>query len=81
MRGERFIRGVVYLRRRWQVRLAICAIFRDEARYLAEWLEFHQRQGVERFYLYENNSTDDWERALAPFSDAVELHRWPDPIR
>lgn len=78
MRGVRFIRSVVYLRRRWPVELAIGAIFRNEARYLAEWLEFHQRQGVERFYLYENHSTDDWKSALAPFADVVDVQRWSD---
>ena len=29
----------------------------DEARYLPEWLEFHRLVGVERFFLYNNNST------------------------
>lgn len=53
------------------------AIFRNGARYLPEWIEFHSRR-VERFYIYENNSTDDWEAAIAPFSDIVELHRWPE---
>ena len=57
--------------------LAVGAIFRNEARYLPEWIGFHLRQGVERFYLYENNSSDDWEAALAPFGDVVELHRFP----
>ena len=85
MRGERLIRiglrltrSTAYLRRNWPVTLAVGAIFRDEARYLPEWIAFHRRQGVERFYLYENNSNDDWEAALAPFSDVVELRHWPD---
>ena len=30
----------------------LCAIFRDEARYIAEWVSFHRLQGVERFYLW-----------------------------
>src|SRR6185312_2800453 len=34
--------------------LAACAIYRDEAEYLAEWLEFHRLVGFERFYLYNN---------------------------
>jgi hypothetical protein len=78
VRGERLIRSFAYLRRNWSVTLAVGAIFRDEARYLPEWIAFHLAQGVERFYLYENNSTDDWQAALAPFSEVVELHRWPD---
>lgn len=59
--------------------LAVCAIFRDEARYLAEWVAFHRVQGVERFYLYDNLSEDEWRAELAPEIDAgiVEVTHWP----
>jgi Glycosyltransferase family 92 len=59
--------------------LAVCAIFRNEARYLAEWVAFHRLQGVERFYLYDNLSTDDWRSELAPeiASGVVEVVHWP----
>jgi len=75
--GQRLIHSAAYLRRNWPVTLAVGGIFRDEAPYLPEWIEFHRRQGVERFYLYENESADDWEDALAPYSEVVEVHRWP----
>lgn len=39
--------------------LAICAIFKNESRYLKEWIEYHKMIGVEHFYLYDNDSTDD----------------------
>jgi Glycosyltransferase family 92 len=59
--------------------LAVCAIFRDEARYLAEWVTFHRIQGVERFYLYDNLSGDEWRAELAPeiASGVVEVTEWP----
>lgn len=59
--------------------LAICAVFKDEAAYLREWVEFHQLMGVERFYLYNNNSSDRYLDALQPHiaSGAVILHEWP----
>jgi hypothetical protein len=59
--------------------LAVCAIFRDEAAYLAEWVTFHRIQGVERFYLYDNRSGDEWRSALEPEIDAgiVEVEHWP----
>jgi len=76
-----------YIRERWPrplgtrppIELAICAIFRDEARYLAEWVSFHRVQGVERFYLYDNRSSDDWQSALAPDIEAgiVAVQHWP----
>jgi hypothetical protein len=57
----------------------MCAIFKDEAPYLAEWVTFHRLMGVERFFLYDNGSSDDWERELAPELDsgAVEVVPWP----
>lgn len=39
--------------------LSIGAIFKDEAPYLAEWIEFHRLVGVEHFFLYDNLSTDE----------------------
>src|SRR5207248_10986601 len=47
--------------------LAICAIFKNEAPYLREWIEFHRLVGVSHFYLYRNGSTDDWEPVLRPY--------------
>jgi hypothetical protein len=59
--------------------LAVCAIFRNEAPYLREWIEFHRMVGVERFFLYQNMSDDDWQPALQPYIDAgiVEVTDWP----
>jgi hypothetical protein len=62
--------------------LSICAIFRDEAPYLSEWIAFHQITGVEHFFLYNNSSTDGFEKILRPFiaQDLVTLNDWPIPF-
>lgn len=39
--------------------LSIAACCQNEGKYIAEWIQYHQRLGVEHFYLYENDSTDD----------------------
>ena len=59
--------------------LSICAVYRDEAPYLREWVEFHRLVGVERFFLYDNNSADEHREALAPYVDdgSVTIHDWP----
>ena len=59
--------------------LVVCAIFRNEAPYLREWIEFHRMVGVERFYLYQNLSDDDWESVLRPYIDAgiADVTDWP----
>jgi len=59
--------------------LAVCAIARNEGRYLPEWIEFHKLVGVEHFYVYDNLSDDDTEAVLAPYVAAgvVTVVPWP----
>jgi hypothetical protein len=59
--------------------LSVCAIYRNEAENLREWMEFHRLVGVERFFLYDNGSTDDHREVLAPYIDRgiVVHHDWP----
>lgn len=62
--------------------LAICAIFREEAPFLDEWIGFHAGIGVTRFYLYNNFSTDEYRTVLAPWIERglVSLVDWPVPV-
>ena len=46
---------------------AICAIFKNEALYLKEWIEYHKFIGVDKIYLYNNNSTDNYYEVLKPY--------------
>jgi hypothetical protein len=39
-------------------KIAVCALFKDEAPYLLEWLAFHRMIGVDLFVLYDNGSSD-----------------------
>lgn len=56
--------------------LLICSVFKNEAPYLKEWIDFHHRQGVEAFYLINNRSTDNYKEVLKPYIDRslVVLH-------
>lgn len=62
-----------------QYTVALCAIFKNEAPYLKEWVEFHQIVGVEHFYMYNNNSEDNYLSVLQPYIDSgfVTLVQWP----
>ena len=67
-------------------RLAVCAMFKNEGPWLKEWLTYHHNVlGVEHFYLYNNESTDDYQLILQPFIDQgiVDLIEWDyaDPKR
>lgn len=67
-------------RKSFRHELAIGAIFKNEARYLEEWLTFHHGVGVDHFYLYNNNSTDGFRELLQPWQrrGLVTLIEWPE---
>ncbi len=62
--------------------LAVVAIFKDEGRYLKEWLDYHLLAGVDHFYLYNNESSDDYKKILAPYveKNLVTLIDWPGKV-
>jgi hypothetical protein len=47
----------------------MCAIAKNEGRYLQEWIEYHKMLGVEKFYLYDNESTDNTREVVQPYID------------
>ena len=60
-------------------KISICGIFKNEALFLKEWVEFHEMIGVEHFYLYNNNSEDNYQEVLLPYINRglVTLVDWP----
>lgn len=60
-------------------KLSLCGIFKDEAPFLKEWIEYHMIVGVEHFYLYNNFSTDNYKEILKPYIEKgiVTLTEWP----
>ena len=63
--------------------LAVCAIAKNEGPYFQEWIEWHRKQGVEKFYIYDNESTDGTRDVLAPYIEAgtVEYTWFPGSKR
>ncbi len=59
--------------------VSICAIFKNEANYLKEWIEFNHLVGVDHFYLYNNNSDDSYLEIIKPYVEngLVTLIQWP----
>lgn len=47
--------------------LSVVAIARNEGLHLREWLEYHLLVGVQRFYFYDNASTDNTRELLEPY--------------
>lgn len=67
---------------RYERKLTVCAVFKDEARFLPEWIEYHRSVGVEQFWLYNNNSKDNYLEVLRPYmkKGVVKLVHWPSPF-
>ena len=61
-------------------KIAVCAIFKDEAPYLLEWIAFHKMIGVDLFVLYDNGSTDGGPELIrrSSFARNVTLIEWSD---
>lgn len=66
-------------RYRFQHQLSVVAIIQNEGPYLREWLDYHILAGVDYFYLYDHDSTDDTLDVLAPYIQAGWVHckNWP----
>lgn len=67
--------------RNLKYKISLCLIFKNEARFLSEWLDYHRTIGIEHFYLYNNGSTDNYDEILKPYieQDLVTLHDWNIP--
>ena len=47
--------------------VAITAILKNEGSYIKEWLDYHIAAGITKFYLYDNDSTDNVTEVLRPY--------------
>lgn len=57
--------------------LAIVTIIKNEGRYLKEWLDYHLAAGVDHFYLYDNDSTDNQAEVAKPYVEAGLVDYFP----
>lgn len=62
--------------------LSVGSLFKNEAHILAEWLDHYIHHGVEKFYLINDNSTDNFMEVLQPYidSDLVVLFNVREPV-
>lgn len=59
--------------------LSVCAIAKNEGTYFKEWIDWHHKMGVEKFYIYDNESTDCTREVLEPYikSGLVDYRYFP----
>lgn len=65
--------------RNLKYKISLCLIFKNEASFLKEWLDYHLTIGIDHFYLYNNNSDDNYYNVIQPYIDKglVTLVNWP----
>ena len=63
--------------------LSICAVLKNEERFIKEWIEYHCLAGVDHFYLYDLKSRDASRSIIAPYVEEgiVTLVDWPDNVK
>ena len=47
--------------------LVFVSIMKNEGHYIKEWLDYHLFAGVNHFFIYDNDSTDDMKEILQPY--------------
>lgn len=60
--------------------MCICTMVRNQGRFLREWVMYHAEIGVQRWFIYDNNSNDDVEDVIHFLVKAnynVSRHVWP----
>lgn len=59
--------------------ITVCAIVKDEARYLIEWVAYYRLLGFDRIVLYSNDSSDETDPLLDAMAAAglIDHRRWP----
>lgn len=60
--------------------MCVCTMLRNQARFLKEWVVYNSRVGVQRWFIYDNNSDDDIDNIVKLLMDDnynISLHIWP----
>ena len=57
----------------YKYKLSLCVVIKNEVEYINDFLEHYVNQGIEHFYIINNNSTDGVE-------NFIENHKYIDKI-
>uniref|UniRef100_A0A6I9QFE3 Glycosyltransferase family 92 protein n=1 Tax=Elaeis guineensis var. tenera TaxID=51953 RepID=A0A6I9QFE3_ELAGV len=70
--------------KRWRNKehsMCVCTMVRNQARSLQEWIAYHSRIGIQRWFIYDNNSDDGIEQVIESLASSsnynITLHSWP----
>ncbi|KAK7338441.1 hypothetical protein VNO77_19051 [Canavalia gladiata] len=60
--------------------LCVCTMLHNQARFMKEWVMYHTKIGVQRWFIYDNNSDDDIHNVitfLRSIGYNITQHLWP----
>lgn len=59
--------------------MCVCTMLRNQARFLREWIMYHAEIGVQRWFIYDNNSDDNIQDILESLGHNYNItrHVWP----
>ncbi|KAF7128964.1 hypothetical protein RHSIM_Rhsim10G0011700 [Rhododendron simsii] len=60
--------------------MCVCTMLRNQAQFLREWVVYHARMGIQRWFIYDNNSDDDTSSLIKSLDDEnfnITRHVWP----
>jgi len=63
----------------YPIELAVCAIAKNEARYMLEWIAYHRLVGVQHFLIFDNDSDDGMSDMLERLAQSGFVERVPWP--
>jgi len=79
IRLEEFFNKVSTRYAEYKYKLSVVACVYNEASYIQEWIEYYLLVGIEHFYIYDNDSTDDLKAVLSEYigEEIVTYIEWP----
>ncbi|XP_043808253.1 glycosyltransferase family 92 protein RCOM_0530710 isoform X2 [Manihot esculenta] len=60
--------------------MCICTMLRNQVKFLKEWVMYHAQIGVQRWFIYDNNSEDNIDSVIESLVDSnfnISKHVWP----
>ncbi|KAM5581855.1 glycosyltransferase family 92 protein [Rosa sericea] len=60
--------------------MCICSMVRNQGRFLKEWVMYHAEMGVQRWFIYDNNSDDETDVVIELLQSGnynITRHLWP----
>lgn len=69
--------------KRYKYKLSVALIVKNEGRYIREWIEYYKILGFDRFYIFDNDSTDNTKEKISKYIDQglVDYNKIPGKAR